>query len=519
MTARLLEILFTRLGVNYTPHWLSEQVAISPYMESMYGLGTMLSRYNVGNECVRFDDKSALHSARKPCVVVFGHTFAIVTGADADFVTMTIAADKGEPRDVKVPWGDFAREWSGVAMLVTADANSGEPDYAAHRRAGRLARFKRLALTGGVAVAVSLALLTNPLTSWWAWWLLLVVNAAGMGVAYMLLQKQLHIPNRLADGLCSLARESHCEEVTESDGASLLGLVKLSEVGGAFFTVNTAALLFAPQVLWPLAMVAACVLPFTLWSVWYQKFKVGSWCVLCLCTLALMWAQAALYLFGGAYAMPAVVNLTGAATLLAAYAVAVLALNRLMELLEERREGRELRRDYNRMRTSTEVVEAFEGKAPRFDTGTDRCTGLVFGAADAPHHITVFSNPYCGPCARMHSRIAHMPGHAVSVGYVMTYFSDDMSRINRYIIAAYLQLGAECTWRLLTEWYDGGKARGEEFFAGLGLDPDAEAVSEEMARHERWRDDDRLTGTPTVMIDGREIVAPYAVEDYMYIPA
>ncbi|MDE6461380.1 MAG: hypothetical protein K2L32_01215 [Muribaculaceae bacterium] len=287
------------------------------------------------------------------------------------------------------------------------------------------------------------------------------------------------------------------------------------KVGGGFFFVNTAALLFfTPASIYFLALISVCVLPFTFWSIWYQKFKAKSWCVLCLYTLALMWLQAIVYFAGGTFDMVSHQWLT-ALYLIAGYAIAVLALNRLMSVLENDRNGERWHTEYNRLKANDNVIKAFESDADRFATDQERCSSLVFGNPDAANQITILSNPYCGPCAKMHERIKNLPGNAVSIKYTFAYFASRGDRINRYMIAAYQQLGARRTWDLMTDWYNGGKIRGEAFFDGLGIDPDTEAVEAELDKHARWRQDDRLYGTPTVLVNGREIVYPYVVEDYM----
>ena len=361
-----------------------------------------------------------------------------------------------------------------------------------------------------------LALTVNPLVGKWFFWAALAVNLLGIGVAFLLLQKQLHITNRFADKLCGIAKESHCEDVTNSNGGSLFGLVKLSEVGGGFFLVNTLGLLFAPGAIFYLALVSVCVLPFSFWSIWYQKFKARSWCVLCLTTLALMWLQAIIYVIGDAF-QPAISQWWPAIGLIAAYTIAVLLLNRIMDWLDAKRVGKLWQTEYNRLKLDDTVLKAFEANAERFETDAEHCSSLLFGSPEANDQITVLSNPYCAPCATMHERIKSLPGSAVNVRYVFAFFPSRGDRMNRYLIAAYQQLGAERTWDLMTEWYAGGKEKDEDFFKGLGLNPDSEAVDREMEKHARWRNDDRLLGTPTVMINGREIVYPYNVEDFMYV--
>lgn len=500
--------------MRWSIDYLQELLEETPYLQSLMGIGLVLSKYNIANECVRFLDKSELEADLCPNIIIYDNSFAIVYDCNHDSVRL-YSESIGE---TTIDKSEFLKKWNGVALLIQPDSKSSEPDYDNRKRHSGLSSFKQYALSIGMTALFCVGAIINPNHFQWTWWAIICLNVMGLYVAFMLLQKQLHIPNKFADKLCGIAKESHCETVTNSDGGELFGLVKLSEVGSAFFFVNLVTLIFSPQSLYLLAIVAACVLPFSFWSIWYQKFKAKSWCVLCLITLAIMWLQASVYLIGGIYKLYDINWLT-IIELLAGYVVAVLSINKIMDLFEIKSKARMWHREYNRLKVNDKVINAFELGAATFNTEKETCSSLFFGNPDAPTQITVFSNPYCFPCAIMHERIKDLPGNAVRVNYVMSYFPSKGSSINHYIIAAYQQLGPEKTWDLMTRWYESDKTIGDKFFKDLGLDITSKDVISEFEKHEKWKQNDRLYGTPTVIVNGREIVYPYVVEDYMYIPS
>lgn len=509
----LFPILFDILKIDYTKKWLDATVADTPFINTMFGVGNILSLYKVSHQCVRLDDKDKVANIDMPSLMVYDGSFAVIISADSNEVLMI---SDGIRKSVSLT--EFTSKWDGVIMLVSADSSSGEPDYKEHLRDERIANFKKISLVAAGGAVLAAGTVLNPFNGNLFWWLLVAVDVVGVYVSVMLLQKELHIPNRMADKLCGLVKESHCENVTQSSGASFFGIAKLSEIGFGFFSANLLAAVFFPKTLFFLSIFALIVLPFTFWSVWYQKFKAKSWCVLCLSTCLLMWLQAAICLSAHAF-VTYQEGLAYGVVLAAGYVAATLSANALVALMAENRENERWKSMYNSLKASDKVVGAFENDAPVFNTNPQDCTSLIFGNPDAPYQITVFSNPYCGPCAMMHSRIKNLPGEDVGIRYVMTYFTKQSSKINRFIIAAYRQLGAERTWRLLSEWYDGGKSQGTDFFTGYGLDISDGWVESEFLRHEKWRKDERLTGTPTVLVNGRMVMYPYSVEDYLYMPA
>ena len=62
--------------------------------------------------------------------------------------------------------------------------------------------------------------------------------------------------------------------------------------------VSTVLLIF-PQYINLLALCNLICLPFSFWSVWYQKIRAHAWCTLCLCVQSMLWLLFFCYLFGG----------------------------------------------------------------------------------------------------------------------------------------------------------------------------------------------------------------------------
>lgn len=54
------------------------------------------------------------------------------------------------------------------------------------------------------------------------------------------------------------------------------------EVGFSYFLSNIIVVVFLTDLISYYAIINIFALPYTVWSVWYQKFKAKQWCVLCL---------------------------------------------------------------------------------------------------------------------------------------------------------------------------------------------------------------------------------------------
>ena len=512
MHKHFLYTILDQLQIPYTRDFVSETINETPFANSMYGLGLMLTRFNVSTDSVRFTDKDAFGQENVPCVVLYDGQFVVVTNITHKIVVL----EKADGKRIKLDRQSFENDWDGSALLLMSNNSSKEPNYNAHQKVEIRNRIVTIGIFISILTLLAICLILNPHNTQFGWWSLVAINSIGLLISILLLQKDLNIHNSLTEKICGLTKIGNCSEVTNSSGSTLFGILKLSEVGFSFFVVNLIYVIIIQQSMVPLAIIAYLVLPFSFWSIWYQKFKAKSWCVLCLGVLAVLWIQSAIYYFSGVIdgydfsALPAIF-------LVLSYVLAFFATDKLMVILHKQVKSKHLNIEYINTKYNPHVMNSLLPKDRVFKVDSDSCSELVFGNPDAPTEITVFSNPYCSPCAEMHKRLIDVPGDIAKVRYVMTFFTEKLSDVNRNIIAAYQQHGPEVAWDILTKWYESGKQQGVTFFNQFELNPDSESVIREFHKHQDWTKNNPLGGTPTVLIDGVELVLPYKVEDYKII--
>lgn len=509
------KLLFDLTKIPYTTSWLSSQINSTPYINSMYGLKCILLKYRIDNSIIKLKLKRDIMGIDKPCIILYRGRFSIITQTTQSQIILLSSANK----TYKIPWDDFEINWNGIVLLLGIDKDSGEPNYHRHKQEDEK---KMIKLTIFAICCISLIIVgfwfTSNYNEWYRW-LFLGFNFLGIIVSIMLMQKQLHISNPLIDKVCSLVKNNGCDKVADSDGANLFGLVTLGEVGATFFIINLMVLIFMPinGILSCLFIVYLSVIPITFWSIWYQKTITKSWCILCLCVILLIWIQIIIFFIGGFY-REIILKWEDALTLASLYGICLTCINGVMTLLNKYKNAKRFEYEFNKLKLNEKTFDLFIETTPHFKTDSESCSSLIFGNPEAPYKITLFSNPYCKPCARMHERIKDLPSELVCVSYVMTYFSESLSKINRYIIASYLQTGPNNTWEVLSKWFNGGIKQNESFFEGMHLDIETKEVMNEFKKHNTWKNNYRLYGTPTVIINGFELHHPYTIDDYIYFP-
>lgn len=289
----IFSLFLESLGVPHTPEYSDDRFRNMTF-KSLFGFSRLLKEYGIDNEAYQIADKLEIDRLDTPFMAQGNQKFVIVTSVTPDSVTyLTETGPVVSTRD------NFFRRWNGVVLMAYPDENSIEPDYAAHRRAMIIDAAKKWILIASAAIIALYLFISSGLYADWSDVALLATNGAGLYVSYLLMLKTLNIKSRSADRACGFIETHGCDHVLSSAMSSFMGIFKWSEVGLAYFSVSLMTLLVFPEYTNYLAFLNLFCLPYSFWSVWYQKTRAKAWCTLCLSVQALLWLSFFCYLGGG----------------------------------------------------------------------------------------------------------------------------------------------------------------------------------------------------------------------------
>lgn len=314
------------LGVPFTPAYSQKQFD-SMAFPSLFGLGRLLKDYNVESRGIRLAEPSSIAALPRPFVARTPGGLVIVTDIDGDRIDYL---SQGMPESM--PLGEFSGLWDGVAFQAFPNPGSAEPGYASHRLEILFAKAKRVLMWAGMALLFLYLFISNGIWRDVSTVLIALLDCVGLYFCYLLVQKSLKIHNPHADRVCGVIQEGGCDKVLETKASSFFGIFSWSEVGFAYFSVSLLCLLMFPGYAGALALCNVCCLPFSFWSVWYQKFRARHWCTLCLGVQATLWLLFFCYL-GGGWLRDAFPLSIGVAVLVVTYGTVLLLLNRISPLL------------------------------------------------------------------------------------------------------------------------------------------------------------------------------------------
>ena len=304
----------------------------------------------------------------------------------------------------------------------------------------------------------------------------------------------------------------------ESKAARLWGIVGWSEIGLGYFLTNALILVLFPAQITYIALINILTLPYSVWSVWYQKVKAKQWCVLCLIVQVLLWTIFIINCLFGYIRMPVFdfQELLYVMMLGSCYLASILGINMLVPKLNTDKMIQILRQVINSMKADENVFAALLKQQPFYETSD--CDSIIrFGNPDSPLQLTILSNPYCNPCSIMHKRIEQLmqkTNNNISIQYILSSFDESLNSTNKYLIAAYLTNNNRS--QIFTDWFEKGQELRDDFFKDLSLDMENPKIEIEFRKHEAWKEKTQLRATPTILVNGYQLPGNYKIEDLVY---
>ena len=483
----------------------------------------MLSDYGIENAGTKIEDKEQdLIKIECPFIAHKSGDFVVVYKIDPEKVHYLWNGKK-----IILSISEFIKSWSGVILLPEKTPESIEPGYKEHRKKELLIIAQKTILFLAISLIFGLAYINQSsppsIIQLFNYSIILLLNLAGAYISYAIVLKQMHISSRYTDKICTLFSKSDCNNILESDAAKLWGVFGWSEIGLGYFSANVLLLLFAPNtlsVLNILALLNILCLPYTIWSVWYQKTKARQWCPLCLIVQVLLWGIFIANCLSGVIRIPDFDIITFQNILITGSLLAILTflLNLLIPNLSRGREIEKTKQEINSIKANEDVFRVILSQQPFYEVSKFD-SQIFFGNPDAQLKITIFTNPYCNPCARMHKKVIkllHDTKRNICVQYIFGSFGSEWDFANKNLIAAYLQKTQTEFERIISEWFEKGKPLKEAFFSDLQLDINSMKVEIENYNHEEWKEKTKLAATPTVLVNGYKLPDNYKIEDLRY---
>ena len=175
--------------------------------------------------------------------------------------------------------------------------------------------------------------------------------------------------------------------------------------------------------------------------------------------------------------------------------------------------------ELNSIKYNESVFRELLKKQPYYKTDISN-SNIIFGNMEASIRLTVFTNPHCMPCARMHAKIKDILNKyqdKLSIQYIFTSFNNELMDSSRFLIATYQNYSMKDTIDIYNKWFDKEMNNAKSYIAKTSINIHEKNVEYELLHHIEWKTKNKLLETPTILVNGYKLPSQYKIEDVIQI--
>jgi uncharacterized membrane protein len=515
----ILKKVLLLLDVPFTKEYLKDQVASHPEQESLLTISDTLNHYKVDSLGLNLSVEK-LDQIPLPCIIQIqenGHPyFSILTKAEIDSVDYL--DEKGKIKNTSKE--EFAKNWTGVTLLLEKSDKSGEPGFKARQQDAFVFRFLLFSLV--LISLIGLLGFSQPIfvnqTHALIIMSLLLLKAIGLFISSVLLWSEVDKDNKAIKDYCTGGKNTDCNSVISS--FSLPGGISLSIIAFAYFFSGVLFVLLSSfsgsglHLLGYLTLSGVFIIPI---SIYYQWAKIRKWCVLCLWISTVLLAEILLsQIFLVNSGSIQFQELTMFSFLFLGTVVAWLSLR---PYLLTNKELQKQKSKLARFLSNTEIFEHFLSGS-RSISNNPEGLGIMLKGENAKYHVLKVCNPYCGPCANSHPILEELFASGnINLQVVFHPGGGDAIKYKTisHIMAVAAQANQEEIIQALDDWYLPERKEYETFAAKYPMNGELKAQESCIKDMLNWCELENISYTPTIFINGYELPKAYSIEDLKYI--
>lgn len=507
-----LLLLLHLLGVKYNYSYANKLFNEHPHKYDLLGLSQMLLDYNIPNCVLQLNKKIEIQQIDPPFVAYVNNGFATIIQINNDELHYIFNGES-----VRLSLIHFLDLWSGIVLILEAKDKSIEPNYCLHRKMQILNNFKVCTLWGIVGIFLLGGYISNDIYRNVEYSLLLFINIIGFYICCFIMMKQHNLSNTYIDKLCLLFHQGDCRRILNHRYGNFFGIFSWGEVGSGYFFSNIVFLLYLPNFVFYITVINILALPYSFWSIWYQKYIARQWCPLCLIIQVLLWTIFLINMYFS-QAIPLNISFEVFFTIITAYIFSCLIINQITPFFSLKLDYTKVVQRLNQLRADEGVFSLLLKKEPFYQVDLSN-SHIFFGNPNSRNLITIFSNPYCDPCAKVHDKMKRLLAYTnndLCIQYIFASVDEETEIGCRFLISIYKHI-TDRRDEIYSLWFENGKSFKEYLLNRYSSYLYAEWVSQEYSKHYLWQKKTQISVTPTILFRGHKLPDNYEVEDIKLI--
>lgn len=509
----LIKFYLKELNLQFDKEELRFQLLSHPSYPSLHSVIGVLDHFKLDNLALELPvSREVLNQCPEifmSLISISGHKeYTVVKKSKNSFEC--VLPDK---QTLKLSISEFLEKWTGIVVVVEPDENE---------KIVRKTDFKKALSYLCVAIGFLLVITFFYEKPSFFESLYLALSIIGVVITSLIIRHEFGFYSKFTEKFCSINKDTDCDAVLNSRGATFFGFLKLSDVSLVYFVSLTLILLISNStaVLNLLSFLSVLSLPMIVYSIYYQLMIIKHWCTMCLGILSVMVLQLTLvFIFNGFNTFFEWSMFSVLITVLS-FLLSVVMWGTLRPLLISKKELIKLRIDHLKFKRNFSLFEAVLYKGEPIDTFID-ANEISLGETNAPVKIVLITNPMCGYCKSAHHELMDILTkypEAVSIKVRFNVSSMDTSSQAYKIATRLLALCAVLPKDKFVEEFD--KVYSSEFDAESWItqwnELDTNAQSNVLSVEQEWCHKHQINFTPALIVNGHNFPKEYERSDLFY---
>lgn len=353
-------------------------------------------------------------------------------------------------KKIKESITDFEKKWSGALLLISPNEETLKK-----YKTNVSSFFSKSLLIKLLSVICMAFLVFQMYQVTIIVGLLVLLKIAGILVSVPLLQFQIGDGSSV-EKLCKVNKDVDCESVLDSSASKINDWLSWSDMGlfyfgGGFFTLFLASfgrfelLNFLPY----FAILSALSLPYSFFSVYYQWKVVKKWCLFCLMIQVLFWIEF-LLLFNFVILFRFdwyVLSMIGFG-----FSFPFLLWLFLKDELKKATNLIHWKIRALRLENNPIIFQKVLTSNPKLIENENK-NYIEIGNLNATTQVTIFTNLYCAPCAKLHHKLINLMSKTDICLRLCFVSFEGKENTTHYFLSLYKQYTHEIFENILNEWY------------------------------------------------------------------
>lgn len=513
--------LLKHLNVTIHSDIIIEELEKHPDYPSMLAVSDVLTTLNIANEAFRAE-ATMLRELPVPFLASLKRNegeIVVVTKIDSKHIYFADHLRNVNKLSVEI----FNSEYSGVVLIAEPKSDLIKP-----RRVFRwTSKLKSAVITSFTLLVLLSILFNNSYSDIFDWKIafLSLIKTAGLIVSILLLIQSIDSSNPLIQAVCKSGKKTDCNAILSSKAAEVFEGLTWSEVGFFYFSGTWLLLHLSgalPGAFMILTYLNLMCLPFTIYSIYYQARIAKKWCILCCVVQIVIWLEFVplIFTFFGSNLHSHFVDFNILRIAFISFSIPAISWLILRPLIFKVQELKPLKGQLHTFKYNVELFKYILAKQPQFEQPNERWS-IVLGENNAENVITMVSNPYCQPCAKMHKLLNDMidQNDNVQVRIVFTALNieaDHQTPVARHFMALSSLPDKTLVKTALHTWYEQTRKDYRTWAHAFPVQLEKTDFFK-LDEQRTWCEMAQVAVTPTILINGHVLPSIYQMNDLRYM--